>query len=326
MYPVRMIFVSKKGKNLPFMDNPLQTLDIRQFKHLVPTLDEYGIGDDFFICEISGNDVEKSRDALRLFKYPLRFDGYLCIFCLRGRFSLDINLRCFDIQPDSLLICTPGNILKIHGIDESALADSHLILVSVSRNFMSGIRIDFNSVFQESLRILDNPCVSLTQEQIEIARTYLNLARRVLQSPVRNKREVISGLLSSLTYLSAEIWSQALAEASRNAPASARVKQIFDRFINLVTEYHTTERGMAFYADKLCLTPKYLSKLVKNASGRSAPEWIDAFVILEAKNMLKYSDITIKEIVYRLHFPNQSVFYKFFKAHTGMTPSAYRNT
>ena len=82
---------------------------------------------------------------------------------------------------------------------------------------------------------------------------------------------------------------------------------------------------MAFYADKLCLTPKYLSKLIKQASGRSAPDWIDEFVILEAKNLLKYTDLAIKEIVYKLHFPNQSVFFKFFKAHTGLTPSDYRN-
>ena len=103
------------------------------------------------------------------------------------------------------------------------------------------------------------------------------------------------------------------------------ITQIFERFIGLVSEYHTSERGMAFYADKMCLTPKYLSKLIKQASGRSAPDWIDSFVILEAKNMLNFSDMAIKEIVYKLHFPNQSVFYKFFKAHTGMTPTEYRN-
>ena len=82
---------------------------------------------------------------------------------------------------------------------------------------------------------------------------------------------------------------------------------------------------MAFYASHLGLTPKYLSKLIKQVSGWSAPDWIDSFVILEAKNMLKYTDDSIKEIVFKLHFPNPSVFYKFFKAHTGMTPSEYRN-
>jgi AraC-like DNA-binding protein len=69
-----------------------------------------------------------------------------------------------------------------------------------------------------------------------------------------------------------------------------------------------------------------MSKLIKTATGKSAPEWIDAYVILEAKNLLKYSSDTIKQIVFKLNFPNQSVFYKFFKSRTGMTPSEYRNS
>ena len=140
-----------------------------------------------------------------------------------------------------------------------------------------------------------------------------------------DKREIIGSLLTSLTYVSADVWEEQLDQAKQHAGgSSARTKQIFDRFISLVNEHHNSQRNMAFYADELCLTPKYLSKLIKQASGRSAPEWIDAFVILEAKNMLKYSDMAIKEIVYKLHFANQSVFYKFFKAHTGLTPSEYR--
>ena len=125
----------------------------------------------------------------------------------------------------------------------------------------------------------------------------------------------------------AGVWSERLEEVrNTTSQTTSRSRMIFDQFIKLVSEYHTKYRNVGFYADKLCLTPKYLSKLIKTASGRSAPEWIDAYVILEAKNLLKYSDITIKEIVYRLNFPNQSVFYKFFKARTGMTPSDYRNS
>ncbi len=140
-----------------------------------------------------------------------------------------------------------------------------------------------------------------------------------------NKREILGSLITSFTYVTMDVWTRELNEARKaQTPSSARMNLLFERFLALVTEHHNTERGMAFYADKLCLTPKYLSKLVKEASGRSGPAWIDSFVILEAKNLLKYSDKTIKEIVYTLHFPNQSVFYKFFKAHTGMTPSEYR--
>lgn len=76
---------------------------------------------------------------------------------------------------------------------------------------------------------------------------------------------------------------------------------------------------MQFYADKLCLTPKYLSKIVKESSGRTGPEWIDSFVILEAKNLLRYSDLSIKEISYRLEFPSSSVFINS-SSHTPVSP------
>lgn len=101
---------------------------------------------------------------------------------------------------------------------------------------------------------------------------------------------------------------------------------IFEQFIQLVSENYLHQRQVAFYSDKLCLSPKYLSKLVKEVSGKPAPEWIDSYVMLEAKHLLKYSHMPIKEIVYRLNFPNQTVFYKYFKAHTGMTPTDYRNS
>ncbi|MBQ0124195.1 MAG: AraC family transcriptional regulator, partial [Bacteroidales bacterium] len=79
------------------------------------------------------------------------------------------------------------------------------------------------------------------------------------------------------------------------------------------------------YADKLLLTPKYLSKFIKEVSGRTAPEWIDSFIILDAKNLLKYSDMSIKEIAYDMHFSSVPAFYKFFQKKTGMTPAAYRS-
>ena len=134
-------------------------------------------------------------------------------------------------------------------------------------------------------------------------------------------------MLSSMFYIIMGVWGDRQSnDRSLGQVTHTRSKVIFDQFIKLVSEYHTQYRNVGFYADKLCLTPKYLSKLIKGATGRSAPDWIDAYVILEAKNLLKYSNVTIKEVVYRLNFPNQSVFYKFFKARTGMTPTEYRNS
>ena len=71
------------------------------------------------------------------------------------------------------------------------------------------------------------------------------------------------------------------------------------------------------------LSPKYFTTLIKKASGQTAADWINHYVILEAKNLLKYSTMNVQEIAYSLNFPNQSFFGKYFKHHTGMTPSQY---
>ena len=309
------------------MTDAPQTIDLQQFKALAPIIEEMSIGNDFVICEVSGKRMEKSEAILKTLQYPVRFDGFIIFYLKKGHFTIDVNLNSYELRENSLMIQVPGNIIKVTKFNEERLGDAEMVFVLISKEFMSGIRFDFLKVFQDSMRLLDNPCITLDESQIALANDYFNLARKIISAPFTNKREIIGSLLTSLTYLSTDVWKQRIDEARRKTDSqhNARLNQIFERFIALVNEYHCSERGMAFYADKLCLTPKYLSKLIKQASGRSAPDWIDEFVILEAKNLLKYTNMAIKEIVFQLHFPNQSVFYKFFKAHTGMTPSEYRN-
>ncbi|MBO5563467.1 MAG: AraC family transcriptional regulator [Bacteroidales bacterium] len=309
------------------MEDNLQTINLKQIRSLEPVVDEYGIGDDFILGEASGERVQQNETLLKMLRYPIRFDGYIIFFLKKGHLRADVNLNTYDIEEHSLLISVPGNIIRVADYREERVKDIELTFVLISREFMSGIRIDFLKVLQDSMKLLDNPCIHLDDFQIGIADDYFKLARKIISSPLSKKREIIGSLLTSLTYMSADILARRIDDARKMGKEknSARLNLVFEQFIALVNEYHNSERGMAFYAEKMCLTPKYLSKLIKQASGRSAPEWIDSFVILEAKNMLKYSGMTIKEIVYKLHFPNQSVFYKFFKAHTGMTPSEYRN-
>ena len=305
-----------------------QTIDLQRIKALAPVIEEMSIGDDLVIGEVSGKRVEKSEAILRMLQYPVRFDGISIFYLKKGHFTVDVNLNSYEVREKSLIIQVPGTIVKLSQYDEERIGDMEMIFVLISKDFMSGIRFDLPKVFQDNLRLLDNPCITLDEFQMSLANDYFNLARKIVGAPFTNKREIIGSLLTSLTYLSTDVWAHQVDEARKNIDSqrSARLNQLFERFIALVNEYHCSERGMAFYADKLCLTPKYLSKLIKQASGRSAPDWIDDFVILEAKNLLKYTDLAIKEIVYKLHFPNQSVFFKFFKAHTGLTPSEYRNS
>ena len=72
------------------------------------------------------------------------------------------------------------------------------------------------------------------------------------------------------------------------------------------------------------MTPKYLSSIIKKHSDKSAAQWIDEYLILEAKSFLKYSDKSMKEIVNDLNFSDSSFFSKYFKKHTGMTPTEYK--
>ena len=104
----------------------------------------------------------------------------------------------------------------------------------------------------------------------------------------------------------------------------SRQEEIFNRFIALVNEYGKRERNISFYADKLCLTPHYLSTVIRETSGQTVMQWINQAVILEAKVLLKHSDMLIFQISDELNFPNPSFFSKFFKRMTGMTPAEYQ--
>lgn len=294
-------------------DNALQTINIQQFHSLLPESDTVVVDADFLVGEFKG---------VHILQEPVRFDGFLILFLQSGSLTLEINLNQYEVGERSVVLLVPGNIIRISGIDSQA----DFLLSAVSRQWMGNIRMDFNNLFQESIRLWNNPCIVIPEDLMGIVEQYYNLAGGILRTLSRSKREPLGPLLTSFLYFVLDIWTRELSAVSKsktNAPSN-RLSQVFEQFIALVTEYHCQERGVAFYGEKMGLTPKYLSKLVRQASGRSAPEWIDAFVILEAKNLLRYSNKTIKEIVYALNYPNQSVFYKFFKAHTGQTPSQFR--
>ena len=97
-----------------------------------------------------------------------------------------------------------------------------------------------------------------------------------------------------------------------------------EKFLSLVQINYKEQRGLEFYADKLCFTPKYLSKVIKENSGTSANDWIDNHVVLEAKALLKSTNMTIQQISDELNFPSQSFFGKYFKRHVGVSPKEYK--
>ena len=277
------------------------------------------LSDDLFISEM------RYISEMDIMKYPCRFRGYLAFFCIEGHFELEINLKRFSVRENSLFLYTPGNIVRVANISKEEKEMVHFIVVAISSDLMSSTRFDFNKLYDESLHLLENPSVVLSEQEKNLCKSYLSLINEISELKIPNTKESVTSLISSIFYLMGALWGNRVTEAIKNQDeGSIRSKAIFESFLKLVRDYHTKERNLSFYADKLFLTPKYLSKLIKTVSGKSAHEWIDSFVILEAKNLLKYSDMSIKSIVYELNFPNQTTFYRFFKTKTGMTPSEYR--
>ncbi|MBR6280268.1 MAG: AraC family transcriptional regulator [Bacteroidales bacterium] len=307
------------------MEQALREIGIDDLRKYFPQSESGNLGKDFFIANIKYG--QELADAISILKHPCRYNGYFVVFCAKGRMCLDVNLKTFEIGKNSVVINIPGNIFRVSDIQPDEHEEAQLVLIALSADFVSNIHFNFTALYNESMTAMNNPCFYLTDEEFEACSLYYELTVNLIRTNSPQLKDAICALLSSVFYYLGYSWSEKLLEAKRSTwRPSLRSKVIFDTFIRLVTEFHNTERGMVFYADKLCLTPKYLSKLVKNISGRSAPEWIDAYVILEAKNLLKYSDLSIKEIVFQLNFRNQSVFYKFFKSHTGMTPTEYRKS
>jgi AraC-like DNA-binding protein len=218
----------------------------------------------------------------------------------------------------------PGNIFKLNEIVGEG-EDLHYVCVAMSKEFAANQKLDVNKTFSNAMSLLDNPSVPILPEEAVLMGGYLDMMGNVLKSDLAYRREAVQSLWISMLYVIAAMLDRR-AKLAGDVSHTNRSRMLFEQFIGLVAKYHTQYRNVAFYADQLCLTPKYMSKLIKTATGKSAPEWIDAYVILEAKNLLKYSSDTIKQIVFKLNFPNQSVFYKFFKSRTGMTPSEYRNS
>ena len=103
-----------------------------------------------------------------------------------------------------------------------------------------------------------------------------------------------------------------------------RKEEILYSFLTLVEANFHKHRDVTFYAQQMCISPKHMSSIVKTVSGRTASEWIDSYVILEAKLLLRNTAMTVQEISAMLNFPDASFFGKYFRRLTGTTPRKFR--
>jgi AraC-like DNA-binding protein len=171
-----------------------------------------------------------------------------------------------------------------------------------------------------NLTFAHNPCLPLKKSELESMLDYYDLLKRTRRiEDLSVRREMVKHLTLAF-YYALTYQSHILSGEVQQSKQSV----LLERFMNLVRENFREQRDIGFYADQLCLTPKYFSKVIKDSSGASASEWIDNYVILEAKALLKSTNMTILQISDELNFPSQSFFGKYFKRIVGVSPKEYR--
>ena len=178
---------------------------------------------------------------------------------------------------------------------------------------------DLSSIFLFS-RL--HPVFSMDREEARsILGFYLLIRQKVSETTHRFRKDTVKALLQAFLYDAGNIfWKVFNNEDEKNT----RNEEIFMQFIELVEKHFKTERRVTWYALQMHITPKYLSETIRKVSRQTPGEWIDSYVMLELRVLLRTSLLSIKEIAEQMHFPNQSFLGKYFKQHAGMSPKEYR--
>lgn len=249
--------------------------------------------------------------------YPFKLTFTLVMFCLRGTMRVQLQLKEYVLSENDVLVVLPGTIGEC--LEVSAEAKVAVIGMSGHR-LWKGQQSSLSMAF---LRFLTaTPLIHISSTQMEECMILYHLMRKKLEQPgYKFKLEAIAGYLQVFFYNGCQ-W---LLEYDRQQvrKVESRQEKLFEAFLELVQTHYREHRNMCFYAEKLCLTPKYLSQVIWEVSDRYALDWIRDYVILEAKALLKSGRYTVQQVGDFLNFANASFFGKYFKAAVGCTPRQY---
>ena len=187
----------------------------------------------------------------------------------------------------------------------------------MSETFLNSLGLSFD--FQTFLAVQDKPVLELTEKQYASVLKYYDMVYSVLGSTNPYKQEIVKHLTCAFFYGLGYYFYE-----NNSSKELTNEEMLMQQFIREVQIYYKQERKVLFYAKRLHLSSGYLSTIVKKVSGKTATEWIDNYVILEAKAMLKSRKMNIQQVSNELNFPSQSFFGKYFKRHTGMSPKEYK--
>lgn len=251
---------------------------------------------------------------------PHRMNFILLMLCTKGEFRFTIDTQEYSATKNNVIIISDRHVVENYHTSDDA--EGMLIMLSVGFFYETVSNVsDISTLFLFSR---NNHVVSLSQKEADIFKGYCDMLKnKIADTDNQFRRELSRTLILAMFYDMSNVIYRV---QTKNDKKQNRADAIFTKFILLVEENYKTERRVGWYAEQLCITPKYLSETVKHVSRRTPNEWIDRYVTLEIRILLRNSTKSIKEIATDMCFPNQSFLGKYFKEHVGMSPSEYRKS
>lgn len=252
-----------------------------------------------------------------------RLNALALFLVLEGEADLTVDHMPYKLIKGSFLTLMPSHTLRMIHVDE----DFRGYLIAVSSSFMNdyGLFRQKNTSMLRYMEIRKNPCAVFEPSEAEVVRDQILLVR----SKIRQKdhyfyKEIMQNALAGLMLELGNIFSAK--KEFTASPALSRKEDLLEQFLKLLFENCREQHGVAYYAERLFITPQYLSLILKTLTGKSANKWIDDALIMEARVLLKAPQATVQQVADLLHFSDQSTFGKFFKKHMGVSPMEYRKS
>lgn len=252
-----------------------------------------------------------------------RLNALALFLVLEGEADLTVDHMPYKLIKGSFLTLMPSHTLRMIHVDE----DFRGYLIAVSSSFMNdyGLFRQKNTSMLRYVEIRKNPCAVFEPSETEVVCDQMLLVR----SKIRQKdhyfyKEIMQNALAGLMLELGNIFSAK--KEFTASPALSRKEDLLEQFLKLLFENCREQHGVAYYAERLFITPQYLSLILKTLTGKSANKWIDDALIMEARVLLKAPQATVQQVADLLHFSDQSTFGKFFKKHMGVSPMEYRKS
>ena len=269
-----------------------------------------------------GNDVCTSNGPITTFPIslykPMCYSGIGIIVCTDGSFNFKIDENCYTAEAGKTVFIPNDQTFRI--LDHSQDMVAYLLIYEIEpiRDIL-GTTVTSMHIYS---KVYPNQIPVFHTGKEEDLIKYITLIGSTKYSDMEAFNSYEQRLLlMSVTYNLCSIFQKKITQS--NHP-NARHTELFLNLIMLIDKYYMEERGVEFYADKLCLSAKYLSGVSKNICGYTVQELVFKAIIRKAKTMLDISNKTVQEISNEFNFPNASSFGTFFKKHTGTSPQKYR--